>query len=206
MINRTTIVVEGLILGLCFLGLVPMAQAGNLEPSTVPGPTMETLEQIDQHLYQIPQSWSQTWLCGEFPTGKICPRFVLVLGGAAALDKETGLVWELAPSTDTLDWYEAQIYCRQLKTGNRLGWRLPTVEELLSLVDPAVPSPGPTLPSGAPFSTVQPDSYWSASTAAVNVADAWIVSFGDGGSAFDVKNTDIKFSWCVRGGQSVDPQ
>jgi hypothetical protein len=58
--------------------------------------------------------------------------------------------------------FSAQSHCNTLKTGGRLGWRLPTLQELASLVDPSVPFPGPTRPAGHPFSNVQSGNYWSA--------------------------------------------
>jgi len=131
-------------------------------------------------------------------------------GGAAVLDRETGLVWEQSPSTSTFTWRVAQVHCHNLNTGGRLGWRLPILQELASLVDRSV-SPGPTLSSGNPFSNVQSDiilsNYWSASTVAseTDTGLAWAVRFNDGlvGSVF---KSDSLVAWCVRGGQGVDPQ
>src|SRR5690242_14422307 len=55
----------------------------------------------------------------------------------AVLDRETGLVWERTPSTQTLQWPNARLLCAQ-KGGGRDRWRLPAFNELSSLVDPAV--------------------------------------------------------------------
>ncbi len=84
------------------------------------------LNAIQSQLEQIPPVWSQ-----DLPAAE---RFVLVLGGAAVLDKETGLVWEQAPNSDQASWLAAQPFCNDRTVGNRKGWRLPTVQELASLV------------------------------------------------------------------------
>ena len=126
-------------------------------------------------------------------------------GGAAVLDRETGLVWEQSPSASQFTWELAQIHCNSLRTGGRLGWRLPTLQELASLVDTSVSPPGPTLPSGHPFSNVQPSFYSSATTYATVTSDAWAVVFDGSGATFGFKVTPL-FVWCVRGGQGVDPQ
>jgi hypothetical protein len=143
-------------------------------------------------------SWSQT-LQGNW-------RFVVLINmnGEAVLDKETGLVWEKSPSTNGFNWVEAQAHCNQLATGGRLGWRLPTIQELASLINPSS-LPGPTLPTGHPFSNVQPSFYWSATTLAVNNDGAWVVQFINGSVGSFVKS-DVIYSWCVRGGSGVDLQ
>jgi len=155
---------------------------------------------------------------------KILPsdqRFLLVMGDKAVLDRETGLVWEKSPGNvngdgvadtdDTLNWYSAQRHCNDLKVENRKGWRLPTVQELMSLVDPTQSSPA--LPTGHPFQNVQVSLYWSATTCAyVNLEGlymsdaAWFVNFYDGSLTNGVKSPNFFFVWCVRGGQGVDPQ
>jgi Protein of unknown function (DUF1566) len=190
MISRKTIGVMGLILGLCVLGVAAVAQAGSLEPSAVPGPTMRTLEDLTP-------AWDQVLPASE--------RFKLVMGGAAVLDKETGLVWERSPSQSYV-WSESQFYCNNiLSIGNRKGWRLPTVQELASLVDLAVTS-SPRLPSGNPFSNVQSSDYWSATTFAGITTLAWGVSFVNGAVDNGLDKGTSQPIWCVRGGQGVDPQ
>ena len=122
---------------------------------------------------------------------------------AAVFDKETGLVWEQSPDINVQNWLNAQALCNTKTVGNRQGWRLPTLQELASLVDPAMRF-GPTLPAN-PFANVRSSIYWSATTAASNPAIAWFVSFDDGHVA-NVSKTDTHFVWCVRGGQGVDAQ
>ena len=130
-------------------------------------------------------------------------RFVVLTNWAsqAVLDKETGLVWERSPATATHTWSLARFECANRTTGSRKGWRLPSVHELASLVHPSVPPPGPTLQPGHPFLTVQSATYWSATSAALNPANAWVVLFNDGGVSNDDKATGFH-AWCVRGGQN----
>jgi hypothetical protein len=141
---------------------------------------------------------------------KLAPatRFVVLLdwSSQAVLDRETGLVWEQAPQMTTATWFTARNTCPNKTTGNRKGWRLPSMHELASLVDPSV-TPGPILPAGHPFTNVQSASYWSASTSADVAADAWGVNFGDGlfgGAVFSTPKTSIRQVWCVRGGMNAD--
>ncbi len=163
-------------------------QAGNLEPSTPPGPTT-----------QIPPTWDQILPGSE--------RFELVMGGVAVKDKETGLVWDQSPVITTRSWANASIHCYGREVGGRKGWRLPTIEELASLVDSTQSSPA--LPSGHPFSNVQLASYWSATTRAGNTTitgHAWYVSFFNNGAVGTIPNFNDLYVWCVRGGQGHDGQ
>jgi hypothetical protein len=171
--------------------------AGSLDPGTAPAPTMKTLD-------QIPPTWDQTLQCDT----TACPRFQLVLGGAGVLDKETGLVWEQAPSQASTTWLDALAACQNKNVGNRKGWRLPTVEELASLLDPTMvpPQANLALPSGHPFTVLQTSfGYWSSTTnAAFPDTSAWIVFIADGGIAATFVKTGNRLVWCVRGGQGYD--
>ena len=119
--------------------------------------------------YYATPSWDQT-----LPANT---RFIVLtnMNSEAVLDRETGLVWEKSPSTSTFSWQGAQIQCNQLTVGNRKGWRLPTNQELASLVDPSVSAP--TLPAGHPFINVQSSGSWSATTNAFDTTFAWGVNF-----------------------------
>jgi hypothetical protein len=153
--------------------------------------------------YYATPSWDQKLQCD---TQATCPRFIVLSNwdSAVVLDRETGLVWERSPSTSTFTWAGAQNHCNQLAVSNRVGWRLPTLQELASLVDRSQLSPA--LPPGHPFSNnVRSSAYWSATTLATLTGFAWGVSFDIG----DMVAFDKSFTlhvWCVRGGQGVDPQ
>jgi hypothetical protein len=126
---------------------------------------------------------------------------------AAVLDQETGLVWEQSPETEPNPpggpWLDAQVGCNTHAVGGRRGWRLPTLQELASLIDPT--QSHPALPSGHPFRNVWSAFYWSATTTADNASYAWGVDFGPGSVAADDKSHTLHV-WCVRGGQGVNPQ
>ena len=136
-------------------------------------------------------------------------------GGAAVLDKETGRVWEQSPSTDTFCWTasascpgtglapDALSHCYQLEVGGRKGWRVPSIEELASLVDTSQGSPTtPAIPAGHPFN-VPPTVYWSSTTNASDASRAWAVGFASG-NVFNPLKTASREVWCVRGGQGID--
>ena len=153
--------------------------------------------------YYATPSWDQT-----LPSST---RFIVLsnMNSEAVLDRETGLVWERSPNTSsTFDWIAAHSECRAVFKGNRYGWRLPTIQELQSLVDPSVPPPGPTLPAGHPFQNIQTSLtslYWSANTNVGALTQAWTVIFRFG-STSNAAKLDFHLVWCVRGGSGVDPQ
>ncbi|OQZ02983.1 MAG: hypothetical protein B6D34_08995 [Candidatus Brocadia sp. UTAMX1] len=132
---------------------------------------------------------------------KATKRFKIVLDGAAVLDKETGLVWEKSPDTTARTWADAISYAYSKNVGGRKGWRLPTVEELASLVDPT--RSNPALPVGHPFTNVQSASYWSSTTYVNGTSYAWGVHFNVGVVSYG-DETNNYYVWCVRGGHGHD--
>jgi hypothetical protein len=59
--------------------------------------------------------------------------------GKVVLDRATGLMWQRAGSTDRMPHADAQQYIRQLNAQEFAGfsdWRLPTLEEAMSLMEP----------------------------------------------------------------------
>lgn len=61
------------------------------------------------------------------------------IGPLVALEKKTGLYWQRRGSGFTLDWQQAADYVRHLNAvcwQGRVNWRLPTLEELLTVLAP----------------------------------------------------------------------
>jgi hypothetical protein len=131
-------------------------------------------------------------------------RFTILsaFGDAAVRDNETGLVWEKTLETIEVSWTDARAACADKDVGGRKGWRLPSVSELASLVDPSI-STGPTLPLDHPFTNVQSSVYWSATTMAGNPKSAWLVFFDTGKVLFGFKTITFHI-WCVRGSIHAD--
>ena len=122
-------------------------------------------------------------------------------GGAAVRDEETGLVWETTLETTEMSWTDARAVCADKDIGGRKGWRLPSISELSSLVDPSAKA-RPTLPLGHPFTNVQ-DVYWSATTVTDNTKSAWLVFFDTGKVLFAFKSITFNV-WCVRNNTTAD--
>ena len=152
--------------------------------------------------YAMP-SWDQTL--------PVATRFIVLsnMGSAAVLDRETGLVWERSPNTTARIWRNASYHCVDTSTGGRTGWRLPSVQEMLSLVDRSAGSPGPALPSGHPFSNVILAGYWSATSfdpGALVGTYAYGVSLFASAPVSQVHKLEIRYAWCVRGGSGAELQ
>lgn len=151
------------------------------------------------------KTWSKA-----IPKGQQRFKVLSGLGGQAVLDKETGLVWEREPDPTEVAWAFAFATCTRRSTGGRMGWRLPTMAELTSLLDASsVPR---VLPAGHPFD-VEDATYWSATTY-VTPSDtlflggaAWVMHSPLSSALPDTLNklsTTLEHVWCVRGGGGQD--
>jgi Protein of unknown function (DUF1566) len=146
--------------------------------------------------YYANPSWDQ-----QIPAAQ---RFIVLSNwnNDAVLDRETGLVWQRTPSNSAGTWGTALEDCHVNFQDGRRGWRLPSIEELSSLVD----NTG-GLPAGSPFIGVNTGmvgnvfaTYWSSTTdERSSGADAYSYSFG-GGLVDIAPKANSNFVWCVRGG------
>jgi hypothetical protein len=131
-------------------------------------------------------------------------RFTVLaaFGGAAVRDNNTGLVWEQSPEMQNHNWFQALPLCANKIVGGTAGWRLPSVVEIKSLQDMALPSPNIntvfTVPGLVAF-----NNWWSATTSSTNADDAWIVDIG-GRVNGNNKTNGQGLVWCVRGPMNAD--
>ncbi|MFZ1827229.1 MAG: DUF1566 domain-containing protein [Candidatus Competibacteraceae bacterium] len=132
------------------------------------------------------------------------PRFTDNSNGTVT-DNLTGLIWlKNANCFGSINWANALADANTLATtacgltdGSVAGdWRLPNVNELLSLIDRG--RSAPALPSGHPFTGVQSSDYWSSTTTASNTG-AWLVYLG-GGLVYALGKAGTYYVWPVRGG------
>lgn len=133
-------------------------------------------------------------------------RFVILkdFNDEAVLDLETDLVWQRTPGPTVRFWGSAISACFGSRTGGRGGWRLPTMPELTSLIDPT--QTNPPLPLDHPFdlSNLSGD-VWSVNTVpGTDTANTQDV-LNDGFLGGFPKGAQLQ-SWCVRGGPGVEGQ
>ena len=94
------------------------------------------------------------------------------------LDKETNLIWAKEASDDRKTFTEAKAYAESLKLAGAF-WRVPTITELLSLVDYERSDPA----INTDFFTCKSNWHWSSTVAAASPSVyAWYVRFAYGGS------------------------
>jgi len=184
----------GLLVAAALSGVI---DAGPLDPPGAPAPTGKTLE-------EIPGSWSRALPANDGAVGPNPPagcnstRFQCVLGDTAVVDRETGLVWRRDANTPEVNetWIGAVEFCRTAAFDPRRGWRLPSVEELTSLLT-SVNSVG-QMPAGHPFQNVQAIPYWTSTERADDPTLVFTVNVSTGTTAYALKSSSNHI-WCVRG-------
>jgi hypothetical protein len=115
------------------------------------------------------------------------------VGTGIVTDLTTQLVWQQAPG-GLNTWASAQTYCAGLSLDGLSGWRLPTLVELLSIVDHRKfdPAVDPTV-----FPATTTVEFWSGSTSGLDAGNAGSVGFDHGYAEFVAKPGRIQVR-CVR--------
>ena len=107
------------------------------------------------------------------------------------IDPTTGLMWQVTPTGGEMNWKDAKSHGESLRFAGFSDWRLPTIDELKSLIRE---NSFPLELSGAV------DFYWSSSAVADLDGSAWYVYFNSG----FVHDSPVYYSLharCVRSGK-----
>lgn len=111
-----------------------------------------------------------------------------VVSADTVQDRLTGLTWQWP--VDSFTWEAAKAHCSQL-TG---GWRLPSLKELLTLVDPTRINPAIDVDA---FPGTPADEFWTASPYFGYPDEIWVVRF-DEGNSLSISSTNMAHARCVR--------
>jgi hypothetical protein len=109
---------------------------------------------------------------------------------------QNGQTQDTAKCTDT-SGDTATTYCTTLTLGGFTDWRLPNIDELLSIAD--ISKRNPAIDTTA-FENVVSYYYWSSITVVGNEDYAWAVGFDDGSDVWGGKSYSL-YVRCVRDGQ-----
>jgi hypothetical protein len=116
-------------------------------------------------------------------------------GDGTVSDTATGLMWQ-KETDDATNWQTALHSAATLSLGGYDDWRLPNINEMLSLVDYGAYSPA----INVAFPVAAASNYWSSTTYAGNPETAWYINFNDGFVSHSEKLNAFSMR-AVRGGQ-----
>ncbi len=108
-------------------------------------------------------------------------------------DNATGLIWQKEDDNTLRNWVDAGTYCADLTLGGSSDWRLPTIEELVSITDKG----SSNLLIDPIFTNTNSSYYWSSTTVASVTSNAWVVYFNFGSNNWFLK-TNTYYVRCVR--------
>ena len=112
------------------------------------------------------------------------------------VDNNTGLQWQQIIPTEKYSWDDAVAYCDDLGYAGKRDWRLPTINELLTIVDNSQYDP---VIDTVYFHNVKPSTYFWASSSISTPSYHWYVAFATGNSFNSTTETSKLYVRCVRG-------
>lgn len=122
----------------------------------------------------------------------------LSVGVDTVVDTMTNLEWQRTALEDKdRDWQEALAYCEALTHATQSDWRLPSIKELLTIIDETALEP--PVVDAASFGTSSATRYWSSTPALSFSSERFAFTVETGfGLTSDVKMTDFAAARCVR--------
>ncbi len=131
------------------------------------------------------------------PSDASAPAGRYTISNGTVYDTKTKLTWQQTISTTPYTWSDAQSYCTPLNLDGT-AWRVPSLKELMTLVDFSVPpGSGTATVDATAFPNTPADGFWSSTPVAENSSVAWIVDFSYGRMDYRAvgANNDVR---CVR--------
>jgi hypothetical protein len=119
-------------------------------------------------------------------------RYLITSSQGLVTDLRTGLIWQQPMSSEQYTWDSANTYCRGLSLGGMTGFRIPSLKELMTLVDPTRVKPAID-PTGFPVTPLE--WFWTSSTRSPLGTAA--VSFETGGTGYFSGSNRLRVR-CVR--------
>jgi len=103
-------------------------------------------------------------------------------------DKRNMIYWQdnISSKESSEDWEDAVLYCANMKIDDITSWRLPTFDELLSIVDysRSYPAINPI------FEETSDSTYWTSTFFSPSKARAWTINFSIGKTYYNYKTTN----------------
>jgi hypothetical protein len=113
------------------------------------------------------------------PARADAPAGRYTIAGGTVFDTKTKLTWQQTAPAETYTWAGAKTYCQTVGASlGGTGWRLPTIKELVTIVDysqTGTPKIDPTAFPATPAAV-----FWSSSPVAGQPSAAWFVGFNVG--------------------------
>lgn len=114
------------------------------------------------------------------------------------VDNYTQLTWQRVFSPTTLSWDDAVQYCVSSNVGGFTDWRLPSVKELTTLIDPNMLGTGLAAIDGSAFPLTPAEGFWSSTVYGSNDpfdpgfdSTYFLVDFDGGQSTWYVGNQEV---------------
>jgi hypothetical protein len=109
-------------------------------------------------------------------------------------DLTTQLEWQSGPDSETRSWHEAVKYCERLELAEG-GWHLPSLKELLTIIDPTRHRPAINL---AAFHTPPDARFWTSTEYLLEPNTAYVIDFASGMTGPAGSYDEKHFVRCVR--------
>ncbi len=108
--------------------------------------------------------------------------------GNIVKDERNSIYWQdtQVSKVSSEDWDDAVLYCDKLVLHSMDKWRLPTFEELLSIVDYSRSDPA----IHPFFTSVTEGSYWTSTDFSPTTSRAWTIDFRAGKTYYSYKTTN----------------